>query len=598
MRKMSRDSALLPPRHGITLVSRHMGWDQRTTTSADTHRQTETTHMNLDPLDLVEQQLHQNGKTLTRKHNTIQAQCPHHPDRTPSLSVSRGGRRNIVLHCFAGCDPNDILTDLQLTWSDLEPTETTTQPDRHYIYSDRHGEILYRVVRTPDKRFYQQRQQNGQWVSGLGDTQRTLYRLPAVYTAIGKNQPVWVVEGEKDADRMTHLGHTATTNSGGAGRFTTDMAAHLTGAEVHIVADQDDPGKQHAKQTATLLKPYAHRVTIWHPTRGKDISEHLANGGTLDDLTPEPTTPTEHDPDPLHIVNWDTFWHKDHHAEQWLAYPIIAAERLTAIYAPAKAGKSTIVLAVAAAAATGKPVLGQWTPPHPVDTLYCDYEMTEADLYERLSELGYSERDDLSHFHYSMLPSIAPLDTEPGAAALIAKALELNVKLIVIDTFGRAVEGDENESDTVRRFYRLTGKPLKHHKIAVVRTDHSGKDLERGQRGSSAKNDDVDIVWRLTRTEQGVRLQRTHSRVAWVPEKIEITKHENDDTTVSYLITERTHLPAGTHQLADILHRLGAQPGVRFRDAAQLLRSNGHKASNATVKAAIQQLRIAKDTPT
>jgi hypothetical protein len=52
--------------------------------------------------------------------------------------------------------------------------------------------------------------------------------------------------------------------------------------------------------------------------------------------------------------------------------------------------------------------------------------------------------------------------------------------------------------------------------VTYLRTDHSGKDTSKGQRGSSAKNDDVDLVWRLTRTDtkagEGVRLERTHSR--------------------------------------------------------------------------------------
>lgn len=550
-----------------------------------------------DPLDLLEQRLHEHGSHLTRKHDTIQAQCPHHPDRQPSLSISRGHRREVVLHCFAGCDSGDILRDLRLTWADLEPTKPNNDSNTTYIYHDEHGTALYRVVRTPDKRFYQQRYQDGQWLSGLGDIPRTLYQLPLIKQAITNGQPIYIVEGEKDADRLTRMGLAATTNSGGAGRFTAAMAHHLTGADVHIIADQDAPGHAHAYTVAALLEGTANKTTIWHPTRGKDISDHLNSGGTLDDLEPDILQPQQpdDDTDPFHIIDWTEFWTKDHNAEQWLAYPLIPANRLTAIYAPAKAGKSTITLAIAAAAATGRPILGQWKPPQPVPILYCDYEMTEADLYERLVELGYTKDDDLSLFHYAMLPEIEALDTPAGAQSLIDRAVALDVRCVIIDTFGRAVEGEENESDTVRRFYRLTAKALKRRDIAVVRTDHSGKDLERGMRGSSAKNDDVDLVWRLTRTDGGVRLQRTHSRVSWVPERVEIDKHETDTGDIIYRIAEKANQPEGTRQLADVLHTLGALPGIRFRDAAQLLRSNGHKASNNTIRAAVEHLRITRD---
>jgi hypothetical protein len=38
--------------------------------------------------------------------------CPAHEDRTPSLSV-RPGRERLLLHCFAGCSPADILRALE-----------------------------------------------------------------------------------------------------------------------------------------------------------------------------------------------------------------------------------------------------------------------------------------------------------------------------------------------------------------------------------------------------------------------------------------------------------------------------------------------------
>ena len=37
--------------------------------------------------------------------------CPAHADATPSLSV-RPGRRRLLFHCFAGCDPDDVLREI------------------------------------------------------------------------------------------------------------------------------------------------------------------------------------------------------------------------------------------------------------------------------------------------------------------------------------------------------------------------------------------------------------------------------------------------------------------------------------------------------
>lgn len=46
------------------------------------------------------------------------ARCPAHEDKSPSLSVGIG-QRGIVFHCFAGCDPDDVIAKLELRWSDL-----------------------------------------------------------------------------------------------------------------------------------------------------------------------------------------------------------------------------------------------------------------------------------------------------------------------------------------------------------------------------------------------------------------------------------------------------------------------------------------------
>lgn len=46
------------------------------------------------------------------------ARCPAHPDRRPSLSV-RDGETRVLLHCFAGCQTEDVLAALGLGWRDL-----------------------------------------------------------------------------------------------------------------------------------------------------------------------------------------------------------------------------------------------------------------------------------------------------------------------------------------------------------------------------------------------------------------------------------------------------------------------------------------------
>jgi len=262
-----------------------------------------------------------------------------------------------------------------------------------------------------------------------------------------------------------------------------------------------------------------------------------------------------------HIVDWTKFWAEDHSDEDWLAYPLLPRGRAVALYAPAKAGKSTVVLAVAAALATGRPVLGARRS-EPERVLYLDYEMTQADMQERLMELGYSEQDDLENLRYALLPSLPPLDTVEGAINLLELVDHLNVVCVVIDTFGRAVQGEEDHADTVRAFYRHTGLALKAKGITYLRTDHSGKDVSKGMRGSSAKNDDVDLVWKLTRADisaevHGVKIDRTHSRISWVPESLTIKRMETD-AGFDYLLDQSARkYPDGTAHDLTLLIKAG-----------------------------------------
>jgi hypothetical protein len=51
------------------------------------------------------------------------ARCPTHMDGTPSLSLRDGGD-GLLVHCFAGCDPRDVLAELRrrgLTDGDVKP---------------------------------------------------------------------------------------------------------------------------------------------------------------------------------------------------------------------------------------------------------------------------------------------------------------------------------------------------------------------------------------------------------------------------------------------------------------------------------------------
>ena len=47
--------------------------------------------------------------------------CPSHPDKSPSLAIKDAGGEVILLHCFAGCSAEEVVSALGLTLADLMP---------------------------------------------------------------------------------------------------------------------------------------------------------------------------------------------------------------------------------------------------------------------------------------------------------------------------------------------------------------------------------------------------------------------------------------------------------------------------------------------
>ncbi len=54
-----------------------------------------------------------NGKYIAR--------CPAHEDRSPSLAIKEGDDGRVLLHCFAGCETQDVLSAIGMTFSDVMP---------------------------------------------------------------------------------------------------------------------------------------------------------------------------------------------------------------------------------------------------------------------------------------------------------------------------------------------------------------------------------------------------------------------------------------------------------------------------------------------
>jgi hypothetical protein len=289
----------------------------------------------------------------------------------------------------------------------------------------------------------------------------------------------------------------------------------------------------------------------------------------------------------LDVVDWPRFWSRDR-SGAFLVEPLIPRGRQVGLYGPAKVGKSELAQYLAAGFASGTDLHGDATEAGIV--LYLDLEMTADDLEERLRDFGYGPDSDLSRLAYALHPPLPPLDTRAGGLALVAEVDAVGADLVVIDTLSKVVEGEENAADTYRRFAQHTGLLLRRRECSLLRLDHSGKDLTKGARGSSAKADDLDAVFRMSRGDAGiVRLDLTHQRIGWI-EPVNLTRTE-DATGIRYRVTQSQTWPEGTAATAAILDQLNAPITIGGNQAEQLLRDNGHPTRRKVALAAARYRR-------
>ena len=102
-----------------------------------------------------------------------------------------------------------------------------------------------------------------------------LYHLPEVLEAA----IVFVVEGEKDVEKLRERGFVATTNAGGAkAHWLPQYTEALRGREVIIIPDNDQPGRQRAAAIARALVGHVAKLIALDLEDSKDISEWFDRG--------------------------------------------------------------------------------------------------------------------------------------------------------------------------------------------------------------------------------------------------------------------------------------------------------------------------------
>lgn len=471
--------------------------------------------------DRIIDALHRVGRQVKHdRPNHAMAQCPAHDDRNPSLSVT-GTDSQAMLHCFAGCHPDDVLAALGMASRDLfnEPMEGPygLGPAIRYTYPD--GRENWRSVIRKDFR------RNDSHARTEGP--KLLYRSDV----IGDAEHVYVCEGEKDADAVAAAGGIAVACPGAQSPAGFDWTI-LHGRRVTIVADKDEAGRKFAATIAGLLAAHAD-VRIATAKTGKDAADHVAANLPLDALEyddPDAAAKAAEEALVQHMARGELLKLKARKAARdafdaelrpvaepfdldtltgVLSRPeppparverLMPWESSTLITAQRKTGKTTLTLNLTRALITGEPFLGE------LDVRRCEgpvaflnYEVSAHQIARWADDVRVpGDRLILVNLRGRRNPLTFPEDREALAGILHSRGVET----VIVDPFGRAFSGkSQNDASEVApwlvaldRFKTECGA------LDLILTAHAGWNGER-TRGSSALEDWADSIWTLTRDD-------------------------------------------------------------------------------------------------
>ena len=294
----------------------------------------------------------------------------------------------------------------------------------------------------------------------------------------------------------------------------------------------------------------------------------------------------------------------DRPEREWLWGSVIPAGTQVSLVGPAGTFKSLLAQSLALALAHGDTFFAGIPLAQNRKVLYLDRENSEDDLIDRFTNLGYQQNDLFDNLVYlpSWSPALPPLDTAEGGAELarLIDAYGLGEHdLVVLDSFQRVIEGPENDADTLRAFVRHTGEMLKARKLTVLRLDNTGKDVEKGSRGSSGKRDDVDIQFISTKLDEdedgNIRIQVApdKSRLGGI-RSLTLTLRKDEDGEGIRWSSADDFMRSGVDACKWAMAEIGLEPGVSVRQAKTALRAAGRKLRNDTIQTAVREWKTEK----
>lgn len=253
--------------------------------------------MNITDINLKELIEHETGEHFDRNNKIC---CPFHNEKTPSFSIKKMNDK-YRFHCFGcGChgdsidfireyknmnyieacnylgieadtEHNDIVTNIdkiknfiankQLKDKDNKPLKYI----KTYVFKDAYGKVAYYKVKFKD---HNNKSQN-RYLSITTDERIKMERgcdeLPYNYynllQGLKDDKPIFILEGEKDADSLQYMGYTSTSFKG----VTKFDYSIFKDKIVYCIPDTGAPGEKYKDDLWYKLKDYVKEFNVIYP---------------------------------------------------------------------------------------------------------------------------------------------------------------------------------------------------------------------------------------------------------------------------------------------------------------------------------------------
>ncbi len=446
---------------------------------------------------------------------------PGHSKRDRGTTVKDGDAGDVVFASFNGGDWRELKDECRRRG--LLPECPSAEPiginggggwreTGRYEYLDTDGAVAYRTVRKEKagerKRFVAQRPDGqGGWINGLDrDIPRILYRLPAIKTAIGaavlreRDFPiVYLVEGERKADKLAAWGMLATAVAFGARGWRDSYATDLDGCTVVILPDNDDEGRGFAMRAAASLEKASCRV-VTLPLPGladkEDVIDWAGDADLLRTLTDAALNPPV---ETFPIADLAAWANTTPEPKRFVMAGFIPEHEVTLFTGAGGTNKSTFGLQLAACSAIGLPMLGVSVQPGPA--LYVTAEDEDRENHWRLVKIAAAIGTSLDRLagklHVVTLRGrlnneLATFDAEgrlhvTAALKLLRNTLEATgAKLLTLDNVGHLFVGNENDRGQVTAFINLLYQLCRELGVTILLVAHPNKQFLQGNKAGNA----------------------------------------------------------------------------------------------------------------